>query len=515
MFHVLKPSGAMKENVLHTISYVFALSICTLILVITYKSGIGVSPDSTAYIVAARDLHEGQFFVDYVAWPPLYPLVLGIINFAGIDPIIGAKLLNSLIAAGIILIGSRLIINLRINFFAKFIGIVLLAVNYPLLFVHTHLWTESLFILLGLVFFSFLQTFLNQKSLQSVVVLSVITTLLTLTRYVGVLYGVMGILGILVSALSLRKKLWYGFVYVVSSLFLPVLWIARNTYLYGSARGEFGESFTSVYQSFRGTVKVLIGWLFPTIEVYKYQVGILLLLIAIAVFTFKIYKNHRTLISYVRTNYQSSAHIVLLIVYISYLILYASRVPVDPIDNRLLSPMYFSLLLLYLQFIHIIASFRWVPLKVFVYLVLLFQAVTLTQVFVQYSQYLLITNNNRYAVPQWTESATIQWLRENGNPQYSYISNNKFPIRVLTRIRPDFTPRKTYYNSPTPTQDITLLYEAVRQGGKVFLVHFDNTDLAHDYYSLHELSTMFTVQLVAQLTDGAIYSITEKNTVRL
>ncbi|MFA6572331.1 MAG: hypothetical protein WCT77_13980, partial [Bacteroidota bacterium] len=70
------------------------------IFYLTNRHGVGILPDSVAYIAVARSLTEGGGFVTfdgfyYVLQPPLYPLMLAsILKIFSIDPIISAGYLN-------------------------------------------------------------------------------------------------------------------------------------------------------------------------------------------------------------------------------------------------------------------------------------------------------------------------------------------------------------------------------------------------------------------------------------
>lgn len=63
----------------------------TLVLVATSTYGAGLSPDSVGYISAARQISEGNGYVDrygqdLAVWPPLYPAALSIMDlFFSVD----------------------------------------------------------------------------------------------------------------------------------------------------------------------------------------------------------------------------------------------------------------------------------------------------------------------------------------------------------------------------------------------------------------------------------------------
>src|SRR5262245_17419589 len=83
-----------------------------LILIATARYGVGLTPDSACYISVARNLVAGNGLipdtsVPFVEWPPLFPLLLALAAWLGLDPIVAARLLNAL-AFGLILLVSSL-----------------------------------------------------------------------------------------------------------------------------------------------------------------------------------------------------------------------------------------------------------------------------------------------------------------------------------------------------------------------------------------------------------------------
>ena len=69
----------------------------------TASYGVGVSPDSTHYIGAARSLLTGQGLrfngAAYTHWPPLYPALLAQFGAASVDPLVSARSFAALLYA--------------------------------------------------------------------------------------------------------------------------------------------------------------------------------------------------------------------------------------------------------------------------------------------------------------------------------------------------------------------------------------------------------------------------------
>jgi hypothetical protein len=65
-----------------------------LVLVSTSQHGVGISPDSTCYISAARSVLAGKGYLNaleapFVHWPLLFPSILALLGVTGIGPLEG------------------------------------------------------------------------------------------------------------------------------------------------------------------------------------------------------------------------------------------------------------------------------------------------------------------------------------------------------------------------------------------------------------------------------------------
>ncbi|MCC6984929.1 MAG: hypothetical protein IT309_00735, partial [Anaerolineales bacterium] len=128
-----------------------ALSGTFLVLYAT-PQGMGLSDDSIAYIAGARSILSGQGYRE--AWlasnqpvthfPPGFSSVLALVGISGLDPLRGARFVNSILfGANIFLLG---LIGWRMTK-SKVAGIALVflfLINGPLFRVHTAAMSEPL-----------------------------------------------------------------------------------------------------------------------------------------------------------------------------------------------------------------------------------------------------------------------------------------------------------------------------------------------------------------------------------
>src|SRR5665647_3445847 len=138
-----------------------------VIMLFTDYGGIGISPDSIAYTSAARNFVAGNGITDYsgsplVIFPLFYPFFLGLVMFITQSDIITiAPVLNGLMFAALIFLSGTLIerFKYKTNWYKRII-LIITAFSPSLIEIYSMLWSESLFILLVLVFILLFQRYL-------------------------------------------------------------------------------------------------------------------------------------------------------------------------------------------------------------------------------------------------------------------------------------------------------------------------------------------------------------------
>jgi len=133
--------------------------------------GLGLSPDSVVYIGAARSLAQGNglslptdaaAMAPLVHYPPLYPALLALASFSGLDVIAAAKWLNVfLFCANIFLAG---VIGYRVSGLLPFAILTagLVATAFPMALAHSMVWSEPLFIVCQSAALLFLLSYLRE-----------------------------------------------------------------------------------------------------------------------------------------------------------------------------------------------------------------------------------------------------------------------------------------------------------------------------------------------------------------
>lgn len=213
------------------------------VVVYATDRGIGVSPDSVTYLDAARHLFERGYVVEswcggnefpVIKFPPFYPMLLAVIEKAGIDPLVGARWLNVvLFGANICLVGYMLKYYTR-GLYVPALGTLLALSSFVLLKIHAWAWSEPLFLFLALMELWLLSVYIEKGNRLCLLAGAMAVCLAFLTRFIGGSLVATGILGILwLGRGNWRRKGVDAAVFLSVSIFPMVLWSGRNIALTG------------------------------------------------------------------------------------------------------------------------------------------------------------------------------------------------------------------------------------------------------------------------------------------
>lgn len=234
-----------------------------LALAVVTRGGAHASPDSAFYVGLARNLAggvgwespPGSFPLSH--FPPLFPAVLAVFGWLGVDPLDAAGWLNPVLfgasAALVALVVHRATGSVAVGAGAA----VSLVVSRDLLFAHSSALSEPLFIFLTLAAMVCLGRHLGSGSLGWLVSAAGLAGAATLTRYAGIVLVAVGVVAILAGARPLRRVgLAAGFAAV--SLLPTLVWLTFA----GSGDRPFGwHPFGLDYLLVTG--RSLSAWILP------------------------------------------------------------------------------------------------------------------------------------------------------------------------------------------------------------------------------------------------------------
>ncbi len=493
------------------ISLAAAVAAMILVIFMTSKFGIGVSPDSACYFSIAENVVAGNGYAIYdlqpaVAWPPLYPTTLATAGLFDIEYSPWARILNVLLAGGIVLLTSLWLLN---NFglsLLSLIGILGTLLSSTLLKAASFAWTEPMFNLLVL-FFLLVAIRAGQKpERKDILLLSMLAALATMTRYIGITLIGFYFLWLWLSGLSAKIKLKYSFIFGGLSLAPLVIWLIRNYSMTSTLSGFRASSDVPVLKNVLYTLDTFSSWLFVANAYVEFRILIFcLILVLFSVFLLKTIKNS-ALSDNIKIKLKAFGLFAL--IYVLYLITASSIVAFDRIDYRLLSPVYVPILLLVIVVIDsIIISRRWPKQAAAIFSVL--WIVFLSVGLFKEMKAAISEGAGGYSTISWQKSELAGYLRENP-PEGKTFSNYPDGIYALTGLPASMSPGKYSRHLPeSKTGDFDLLTTKLEKQENVYLAWFTKKS-RRDLYEPDELSSNFDLILIVEKSDGALYEIKKK-----
>ena len=224
----------------------FLVAVLAILIVwLATRFGIGVAPDSTVYIEAARNLLSGRGLIALTGggefkplthYPPLYPALLALLTRVSL--LLGefsietvARALNSfLFGANVLLVGITIRSYARGSYWLPILGALLTMTAPDIAGIHTLALTEALFIFLSLSGLVSLSRYIDTKRGTWLVLSAAAIAMALLTRYVGIALVFTGVFVLLfVNGRTLRRRCFEALSFVLISCAPMALWVVRNT----------------------------------------------------------------------------------------------------------------------------------------------------------------------------------------------------------------------------------------------------------------------------------------------
>ena len=242
--------------------------------------GLGLSDDSIAYIAGARSLLAGHGYRE--AWlvsnkpithfPPAFSSALAFIGLVGLDPLRGARLLNSLLfglSTGLI---GILAWRMTKSLVAGLVLAALFVLNGSLLQVYTTAMSEPLFIFLSLLaFWMFDLYFERDNHWLWIVLCGIFVGAAYLTRYAGLALVATFLVALFVLHDSWRKRLVSAGIFLASFVPWIVVWSIRNWVEAGNATNRELVWHRITASNFDTTLYAISQFLVP-VEAWQKQV---------------------------------------------------------------------------------------------------------------------------------------------------------------------------------------------------------------------------------------------------
>ena len=536
-----------------------ALSALGMFLVLVRGStyGVSVTPDSVAYISAARNLAAGNGFTQwngssYVHAPPLFPLLLALTGVFGPDPADTAGYVNAFLCGLAIFLSSRWLwqhLRARPAPTSRTLQtwLLLWAIAVPVLSPHllriaSFALSEPLFILLTISALFTFNTFLDTGKRASLGLAAIFTALACLTRYVGITIPATMLLLLLLRKGTLSKKATDTVIYALIVGTPLSVWLLRNFLVSGTWTGPRAPAQYSFLFNLKNMFVILADWVLPwlwvlemenllarlfSVEEVTPQHLLVLLIPTLLIFGVGAW------ICLTRLPLHHVRPIVLLAtftsVYLVFLIIAISVLEADPLSRRFLAPVYIPLLGIVVLFLddlfhydlqrkllgtlrfpwiqNVYAEGRIAGLTVVLMALLSCWIWVPVNANVQHIRQALENGQDGYNSRTWAESEIIAHINENPCARCVFISANAPGLSFLTA-----QPRQFYLPLQLTDDWLPWIESMQRNGEDVYIVWFFFPDkiinnLPHVTYDRHQIETELVLETVAELADGIIYRL--------
>lgn len=320
---------------------------------ISTPGGASTSPDSWNYFAAARNLLAGEGFTRYtgdpfVLWPPLFPTLIaaliGLADLAGrnLHLLDALRVANALTVAATVIAAGLLWWRFLRSALLVALATLAVALGYPLIYVAAFAWSEPLFILLGLLALIALDRHLAAPRRRTLLAVAILAGLASLQRYTGAMLIVTGALALVLLALRvpLRRRLCDAATFAAVAALPLALWLAHNQARAGTLTGERTPSTRTLRANIRAVYDLTITWLTPERFGIGYQAAGLIaggaLVLGLALL---IVRERRGALRWL-AGLRALPLILFAALYTAFVVVSAARVQYDPIDERLLAPLY-------------------------------------------------------------------------------------------------------------------------------------------------------------------------------
>lgn len=475
--------------------------------------GAGLSPDSTGYIRLARDIVENGFaFLSEnkaVLQPPFYPAVLAAFSkISGGDPLQVASWIN-VITSAILLIVIIFSVRLVTASFSVITVVGILACfSIPLRYVHSMAWTETLFIL----FISLIFLIICRPKITAVAIFmaGTLTAAACLMRYAGiVLIPFVSTFLFFVKPGMLSVRLKHAVSYALLPVTIFTLYVVRNYTISGTLLGKRAPSNMGFGANIELTIKKVLVWFYPS-GIHSFGILLIGLFVLLGILAW-LHREH--LAQVIRgSHYIAFLCAAFVAVYPAFIVCTSTTIFYDRIDNRLLSPLYPSLLVLFALFLdrkiwgnHLTSLFALCGFCV-LFVVAPFRATY------SYVNIMARQGAGGYNSRVWQESDLINHFRKNEKTEGKIIfSNAPDALYILADVAASISPGLPRYKMKQKTNvtDNNLLVRNPMPDGAM-LVWF-NRNRRNYLYTPEDLEVIYTLNPINTFSDGTIYRIKSYN----
>lgn len=328
-------------------SLIAAIAGFFIIMLFTQYGGIGISPDSIVYTSAAKTFAtKGKLLVfgamPLVDFPVMYPLFLSFIKWITRQDLVeaGRYINGALFAILVYLCGCIMESKPQWRSWYKWAILSCIIISPSLMDVYTMMWSETLFIILSVIFFILFKKYTYRRDVRSLCIVALCASIASITRYAGVtLIGTGGLLLLLDNKLTWKKRFIHCVIFGSISISLLVVNLIRNALITGTLTGDREKGVTPFFTNVGHYGKVMCEWLSFMPENVKAAtiIGTITLVLLVAAFVLQAFR---------QTRFSSYQNIIgaFGMVYVLFIVVTATLSRYETINNRFIAPAYIPLL---------------------------------------------------------------------------------------------------------------------------------------------------------------------------
>ncbi len=201
------------------------------------KYGLGVSTDSTAYMFTGVNWIQGNGLVDYsgvqyILWPPLYPMLIGLLHLGGLSAFAAAHVIQFSAFALISYFSSIFFLKIfKEDYLFALLGAFLLNTGAVVVSTFYMVGTDYLFMLFPILLALLVNDYVEKQKWTTLTLIALTVSLAMLTRYIGYTLVLTALMAVTVysTGSSLKRILraaYVGLFSIPPSLWMLTTWLA-------------------------------------------------------------------------------------------------------------------------------------------------------------------------------------------------------------------------------------------------------------------------------------------------
>lgn len=497
--------SSFKKNI---DSLIAAAAGFTIIFLYTRHGGIGLCPDGVVYTTTAKNILSSCTLIDFmhyplIEFPAFYPLFLSMIMLVtGLQPLVFGAVLNATLFAVVIYLSGYITEQFSHNsrwYKAAILSCIVLSPG--LLEVYSMLWSETIFILLILLFIITIHRYFQTYSKKALIAAAIITSVACVTRYAGItIIGTGLILLLLDTKLPFHRKLKDIVLFGLISPLLLIINLVRNYMVGGTMTGIREKSLTSLSENMHDVGSVFYDWLPFFNGHYNGAAWLTLFIVCVLVFIcLEQFLRNRRMVTY--ENIASGFALL----YLSFMIIIASISRFETLDSRFLSPAFIPLVWSCSNWI-VSLSQKVNPIKkkwIIMLGTIIFLCFQYGQLTADYETWDGVKDAGipGYTEDQWRYSRTVLYIQKDSLPfkkGYTIYSNAYDAVYFFTGRPGKFLPNK---------ENRSKVQEFLNDP-HCYMVWFNDGENP-DLVGMHFITKVKKMTLIKQFDDGAIYEYGE------